>query len=151
MARDGYLFYSENFSIQKNTVGKPILLEVPLQKIAVGKKVVLKNIFFDTNKFDLKPESKTELEKIIDFLIENPKVSIELSGYTDNVGDDAYNLELSKNRAKEVYKYLVTNKISPSKLSFKGYGKTNPMSTNSTEEGRANNRRTEFLITKVGE
>ncbi|OAQ39594.1 hypothetical protein A5893_08350 [Pedobacter psychrophilus] len=151
VARDGYLFYSENFSIKKNTVGKPILLEVPLQKIAVGKKVVLKNIFFDTNKFDLKPESKTELEKMIDFLIENPKVSIELSGYTDNVGDDAYNLELSKNRAKAVFNYLVNNKIAANRLSFKGYGKTNPMSTNSTEEGRANNRRTEFLITKVGD
>ncbi len=151
VARDGYLFYSENFSIKKNTVGKPILLEVPLQKIAVGIKVVLKNIFFDTNKFDLKPESKTELEKMIDFLTENPKVSIELSGYTDNVGDDAYNLDLSKNRAKAVFNYLVNNKISPNRLSFKGYGKTNPMSTNSTEEGRANNRRTEFLITKVGD
>ena len=151
VARDGYLFYSENFSVKKNAVGKPILLEVPLQKIAVGKKVVLKNIFFDTNKFDLKPESKTELEKMIEFLTENPKVSIELSGYTDNVGDDAYNLELSKNRAKAVYNYLVTNQISPSRLSSKGYGKTNPVATNSTEEGRANNRRTEFLITKVGE
>jgi outer membrane protein OmpA-like peptidoglycan-associated protein/tetratricopeptide (TPR) repeat protein len=151
VARDGYLFYSENFSIKKNTVGKPIFLEVPLQKIAVGKKVVLKNIFFDTNKFDLKPESKTELEKMIEFLSENPKVSIELSGYTDNIGDDAYNLELSKNRAKAVFNYLVTNKISPNRLSYKGYGKTNPMATNNTEDGRANNRRTEFLITKVGE
>jgi outer membrane protein OmpA-like peptidoglycan-associated protein len=151
VARDGYLFYSENFSIKKNTVGKPIFLEVPLQKIAVGKKVVLKNIFFDTNKFDLKPESKTELEKMIEFLLENPKVSIELSGYTDNIGDDAYNLELSKNRAKAVFNYLVANKILPNRLSYKGYGKTNPMATNGTEDGRANNRRTEFLITKVGE
>jgi outer membrane protein OmpA-like peptidoglycan-associated protein len=151
VARDGYLFYSENFSIKKNTVGKPIFLEVPLQKIAVGKKVVLKNIFFDTNKFDLKPESKTELEKMIEFLLENQKVSIELSGYTDNIGDDAYNLELSKNRAKAVFNYLVANKILPNRLSYKGYGKTNPMATNGTEDGRANNRRTEFLITKVGE
>ncbi|MBK0382563.1 PD40 domain-containing protein [Pedobacter sp. SD-b] len=150
VSKNGYLFYSGNFSVIKNAVGKPILLQVPLQKIAIGKKVILKNIFFDTDKYNLKPESKTELEKIIDFLKENPKVSIELSGYTDNTGDDAHNLELSKNRAKAVYKYLISNQISADRLSYKGYGKSSPMSDNDTEEGRANNRRTEFLITKTG-
>src|SRR5690606_1793512 len=63
VSKDGYLFYSENFSVEKNQIGKPILLEVPLQKIAVGKKVVLKNIFFDSNKYDLKSHSKIELQK----------------------------------------------------------------------------------------
>jgi outer membrane protein OmpA-like peptidoglycan-associated protein len=151
VSKKGYLFYSENFSVVKNKVGKPIILEVPLQNIAVGKKVVLKNIFFDTNKFDLKPESIAELSKIIEFLEENPKVEIELSGYTDNVGDDNYNLDLSQNRAKAVYDYLIANKIRANRLSYKGYGKTSPVSDNKTEEGRANNRRTEFLIKKIGE
>lgn len=151
VSKKGYLFYSENFSIEKNKVGKPIILEVPLQKIAVGKKVVLKNIFFDTNKYDLKSESVAELAKIIEFLNENSKVEIELSGYTDNVGDDGYNLNLSQNRAKAVFDYLKINGIDAARLSYKGYGKASPVAENTTEEGRANNRRTEFLIKKISE
>jgi outer membrane protein OmpA-like peptidoglycan-associated protein len=151
VSKKGYLFYSENFSVEKNKVGKPIILEVPLQKIAVGKKVVLKNIFFDTNKYDLKPESVAELAKMIEFLNENTKVEIELSGYTDNVGDDSYNLNLSQNRAKAVYDYLKNNGININRLNYKGYGKANPVADNKTEEGRANNRRTEFLIKKISE
>ena len=151
VSKKGYLFYSENFSVEKNKVGKPIILEVPLQKIAVGKKVVLKNIFFDTNKFDLKTESVAELAKMIEFLNDNPKVEIELSGHTDNVGDDNYNLNLSQNRAKAVFNYLKNNGINIDRLSYKGYGKSNPVADNKTEEGRANNRRTEFLIKKISE
>ncbi len=150
VSKDGYLFYSENFSIEKNQIGKPIILEVPLQKIAVGKKVVLKNIFFDSNKFDLKPQSKAELQKLIDFLKENPKTEIQISGHTDDIGDDQSNLVLSQNRAKAVYKYLVEHDVEAKRLSFKGYGEVSPMADNNTEEGRANNRRTEFIITGVG-
>lgn len=150
VSKDGYLFYSENFSILKNQIGKPIILEVPLQKIAVGKKVVLKNIFFDSNKFDLKPQSKTELQKLIDFLKENPKTEIQISGHTDDIGDDQSNLILSQNRSKAVYRYLVEHDIEAKRLSFKGYGEASPMADNTTEEGRANNRRTEFIITGIG-
>jgi outer membrane protein OmpA-like peptidoglycan-associated protein/tetratricopeptide (TPR) repeat protein len=151
VSKKGYLFYSENFSVQKNIVGKPIILDVPLQKIAVGKKVVLKNIFFDTNKFNLKQESVAELAKMIEFLQENTKVEIELSGHTDNLGDTNYNVNLSQNRAKAVFDYLINNGIEAKRLSFKGYGKSLPVADNSTEEGRANNRRTEFLIKKIAE
>ncbi len=151
VSRDGYLFYSENFSIEKNQTGKPLVLDVPLQKIAKGKKVVLKNIFFDTNKFDLKTESKTELKKLIDFLKENPKVAIEISGHTDIVGDDQLNLVLSQNRAKSVYNYLIAHDVDAKRLSYKGYGKTSPLADNNTEEGRALNRRTEFIITRIGD
>lgn len=151
VSKDGYLFYSENFSVVKNQIGKPIILEVPLQKIAVGKKVVLKNIFFDSNKFDLKTQSKAELYKLINFLIENPKTQIQISGHTDDVGDDQSNFILSQNRSKAVYKYLVAHGIDAGRLSFKGYGETTPIADNTTEDGRANNRRTEFTITSIGE
>jgi outer membrane protein OmpA-like peptidoglycan-associated protein/Tol biopolymer transport system component len=150
VSKDGYLFYSENFSVEKNQIGKPIILEVPLQKIAIGKKVVLKNIFFDSNKFDLKSESKTELQKLIEFLKENPKTEIEISGHTDDIGNDQSNLILSQNRSKAVYKYLVEHGIDEKRLSYKGYGESSPMADNTTEEGRANNRRTEFIITGMG-
>ena len=151
VSKDGYLFYSENFSIEKNQIGKPIIIEVPLQKIAIGKKVVLKNIFFDSNKFDLKPASKTELQKLIEFLKENPKAAIEISGHTDDIGNDQSNLILSQNRSKAVYNYLVSNDIDSKRLTYKGYGESTPMADNNTEEGRANNRRTEFIITSIGE
>ncbi|WP_017257741.1 OmpA family protein [Pedobacter arcticus] len=150
VSKDGYLFYSENFSIEKNQIGKPIIIEVPLQKIAIGKKVVLKNIFFDSNKFDLKPASKTELQKLIEFLKENPKTEIEISGHTDDIGNDQSNLILSQNRSKAVYNYLISNGINSKRLTYKGYGESTPMADNNTEEGRANNRRTEFTITSIG-
>lgn len=149
VAKDGYLFYSENFSLEKYKPGVPILLEVPLQKIAVGKKVILKNIFFDTNKFDLKPYSLSELEKLISFLKDNPNIKIEIDGHTDNVGNDDANMLLSLNRAKAVYDFLIQQKIEQSRLTYKGYGETMPVADNGLADGRASNRRTEFLITEV--
>ncbi|MFC5284793.1 OmpA family protein [Pedobacter alpinus] len=151
VAKEGYLFYSENFSIEKNQIGKPIILDIPLQKIAIGKKMVLKNIFFDSNKFDLKDESKTELQKLIEFLKENPKTQIQISGYTDNIGDDQSNLILSQNRSKAVYTYLIEHDVNAKRLSFRGYGATSPIADNKTADGRALNRRTEFLITGISE
>src|SRR5690606_38391591 len=103
----GYLFYSENFSIERYKPGVPVILEVPLQKIEVGNKVVLKNIFFDSNQFLIKDESKPELAILIDFLNENPGVKIEIRGHTDNIGNDQSNLILSQNRSKAVFNYLV--------------------------------------------
>lgn len=148
VSKEGYLFYSKNFTLNTNLSDKPFDIGVPLQKIKVGGLVVLNNIFFDTNKFNLLPESMVELEQLITFLNTNPKISIEISGHTDNLGDDGSNLTLSENRAKTVYNYLIANRISPSRLSFKGYGETLPVAENNTEEGRKNNRRTEFKITK---
>ena len=148
--KKGYLFYSENFSLEKpETVDKPFKLSIPLHKIEVGKMVVLKNIFFETNKFDLLPESKAELQEMISFLNSNPTVSIEIGGHTDNVGDEKANQTLSENRANTVYKYLISNKINLSRLTFKGYGESSPMAENTSEDGRQKNRRTEFKIVKL--
>lgn len=124
------------------------MIEIPLQKIEIGGMVVLNNIFFESNKFDLLPESKAELQQLIGFLKENPAISIEIGGHTDHIGDDGSNLTLSENRAKTVYNYLINNKIPAKNLSFKGYGEAQPLSDNSTEESRKNNRRTEFKIIK---
>lgn len=108
--------------------------------------MVLKNIFFELDSYELKPESKLELAKLIQFLNQNPKVSIEIGGHTDNQGSKAYNLTLSENRSKTVYEYLIQNGIKASRLTYKGYGLNQPIDTNETPEGRANNRRTEFKI-----
>ena len=146
IAKEGYLFYSENFSLKGHEPKKPFIADVALSPIEIGKKVVLKNIFFDTNKYQLEDQSKAELQIIAEFLIANPGVKIEISGHTDNLGSDVANQTLSENRAKSVYQYLVSNNTNPAKLVHKGYGKTQPIATNTTEEGRALNRRTEFKI-----
>ncbi len=145
----GYLFYSENFSVERYKPGEPVILEVPLQKIEVGNKVILKNIFFDSNKFEIKEESRPELAILIDFLSENPGVKIEIRGYTDNIGNDQSNLILSQNRAKAVYNYLIKEGVNTERLTFKGFGEKEPVADNNTISGRANNRRTEFIITEI--
>jgi outer membrane protein OmpA-like peptidoglycan-associated protein/tetratricopeptide (TPR) repeat protein len=146
ISKSGYLFYSENFSLAGQGTKNPFNIAVLLEPIAVGSKTILKNIFFDTNRFDLKPESMSELQKLIDFLTVNPTLKIEISGHTDNVGNDQANQTLSENRAKSVYQYLVNHGIGPDRLVFKGYGKTQPLVPNSTDDNKAQNRRTEFKI-----
>lgn len=147
ISKSGYLFYSENFSLVGHETKNPFNITVFLQPIEVGNKVILNNIFFDTNKFDLKPESIAELQKLVEFLNVNPTVHIEISGHTDNVGNDQLNQTLSENRAKAVYQYLISSQVNPARLVFKGYGKTQPIAPNTTDEGRQKNRRTEFMIT----
>ena len=146
ISKSGYLFYSENFSLIGYKAKNPFNISVSLSPIEIGNKVILKNIFFDTNKFDLESESKSELLKLIEFLTANPTVHIEISGHTDNVGPDQINQTLSENRAKSVYQYLITNGIVAGRLVYKGYGKTQPIAPNDTDEDRAKNRRTEFKI-----
>jgi outer membrane protein OmpA-like peptidoglycan-associated protein len=146
IAKDGYLFYSGNFSLVGHETKNPFNITVYLQPIEVGNKVILKNIFFATNKFDLKDESRAELQKLIDFLNLNATVKIEISGHTDNVGSDQANSVLSENRAKSVYQYLVANGIKAERLTFKGYGETQPIAPNDNDAGRSQNRRTEFKI-----
>lgn len=147
VSKEGYLFYSENFSLDKpGTQAEPFHIKVGLEKIKPGAKAVLKNIFFESGKSELLPQSETELQQLISFLNINPKISIEIAGHTDNVGDDESNQTLSENRAKTVYAYLLNRQINPKRLSYKGYGETAPAADNSTEEGRQANRRTEFKI-----
>ncbi len=147
ISKDGYLFYSENFKLSGvHPNSDPYLKDVPLQPIKVNETVVLKNIFFDTDKYDLKPESTTELERLKALLLKNPKLKIEIDGHTDNVGEAAYNQVLSENRAKAVYTYLIEHGIAKERLSYKGFGETMPINTEDSDKGRALNRRTEFRV-----
>jgi len=146
ISKDGYLFYSENFSLVGHEPNNPFNITVLLEPIEIGNKTVLKNIFFDTNQFEIKPDSKPELQKLIDFLTVNPSLHVEISGHTDNVGNDQANQTLSENRAKAVFAYLINNKIDPARLVYKGYGKTQPIAPNDTEDNKSRNRRTEFKI-----
>lgn len=145
--KQGYLFFSDRFLVQGTTADSTYKKDIALQPIEANASIVLNNVFFDINKFDLKPESYIELDKLIQFLNDNPGVTIEISGHTDNAGKPADNKLLSENRAKRVVAYLQYKFISPKRLSYAGYGETRPVADNITEAGRAQNRRTEIRIT----
>jgi hypothetical protein len=149
VSRDGYLFYSDHFPLSGiNTSLDPVLKNIPLEPVAVGNSMILRNIFFDTDQYVLKPESFPELNKLTDFLEKNPALRIEIGGHTDDQGTDDYNAELSLNRAKSVNNYLVNAGIAQERMSYKGYGESKPVKPNDTEAGRAENRRTEITIVK---
>ena len=104
-------------------------------------------VFFDFDESDIKPEFKPMFDNAVHVLNLNPNLTVEIQGHTDDIGKEEYNLKLSENRAQEVKKYLVKQGIDPSRLTIKGFGKSNPAETNDTEEGRAYNRRVFFKRT----
>jgi outer membrane protein OmpA-like peptidoglycan-associated protein len=108
--------------------------------------VVLKNLFFKWNSAVIEPESEPALNELHQFLSENPEIRINIIGHTDNTGTDAYNLTLSVERAQSVVDWLVEKGISTDRLDSEGRGEAEPVDSNDTEEGRANNRRVEFVI-----
>jgi OmpA-OmpF porin, OOP family len=144
--RRGYLFNSSNFKYSDVTRFEPISMDIQLEPASKGSKVVLNNIFFDTDKHELKETSVTELQKILRFLTENPQIRIQISGHTDNTGNATYNQQLSEKRAQSVFNYLVINGLDTKRISWVGHGQTQPKASNETEEGRQLNRRIEFTI-----
>jgi len=144
--RRGYLFNSSNFKYSDVTRFEPISMDIQLEPASKGSKVVLNNIFFDTDKHELKETSVTELQKILRFLTENPHIRIQISGHTDNTGNASYNQKLSEKRAQSVFNYLVTNGLDTKRITWIGHGQTQPKASNDTEEGRQLNRRIEFSI-----
>ena len=126
----------------------PVIKNIVLSQIEVGVTVRLKNIYFDFDKTTLKSESFVELDKVVDFLKQNPSVEIEIAGHTDSKGADTYNQSLSQGRSQSVVDHLVSEGIDVSRLTAHGYGESKPLESNDTEEGRANNRRVEFTVLK---
>ncbi len=143
---EGFLFHSENFDIPATTGYQEIVKDILLNKLAVGQKVILRNIFFDYGKSTLRPESFAELDRLVNLLNEFPKMRIEISGHTDNRSSLQFNQKLSESRAKAVVDYLISKGISESRLEYKGYAFLQPIATNDTEEGRQQNRRVEFKV-----
>ena len=145
--RSGYLFNSMNFNLPEFNKYQEIDTHILMVKGAIGSKVILKNIFFDVNKSELKPESLSELENIRDLLARHPHWNIQINGHTDNVGPAEVNRALSLKRAQSVVAYLIQQGISPARLRAKGFGSEKPLVSNDDEkEGRQINRRTEIEI-----
>jgi outer membrane protein OmpA-like peptidoglycan-associated protein len=147
VSREGYVFYSDNFTLQGSyQVDSPFLKDVPLQPLKVGNRIVLRNVFYETDSYALRKESTAELNKVVRLLQAHPDIKIEISGHTDNTGNPDYNQKLSENRAQTVADYLISSSIDPERIVARGYGMKLPVAANNTEEGRAQNRRTELLI-----
>jgi len=144
IASKGYLFYSENITLE--SVKSKIT--APLEPLMVGKAVVLKNVFFDVDSDILKEASKTELLTIVEFMKQNPTIHFEVGGHTDNTGTKAHNIELSTKRAKAVRTFITSYGIDENRLSYKGYADNKPVVANTNDINRAKNRRTELIITK---
>lgn len=147
-----YLFQSINLNVPSKTDYREVKKDIVLEKIKLGVKITLNNIFFDSGKSDLRPESNSELEKMYKLMMENPSIRFEISGHTDNKGKDALNIKLSQARAQAVVNYLVKKGISKKKLIAKGYGKSQPVFSNNNPDGSPNednmqkNRRVEMKV-----
>ncbi|NLI87376.1 MAG: OmpA family protein, partial [Bacteroidales bacterium] len=143
----GYLFYSENFNLKGlYSFDKPYHLDVLLKPVRQGEVTIMRNVFFETDSYELLPESTVELDRVVETLSQNPTIKVEIGGHTDNQGAPDYNQKLSERRAKSVVDYLLSKSVSPERVSWKGYGESQPVAPNSSTEGRAMNRRTELKI-----
>jgi flagellar motor protein MotB len=141
-----YMLYLDVLDLSKESYHKEIIRNFQLEPIEVGAKMILKNIFFEFGKSTLKPESFIQLDNVVLLMKTTPGLRIEISGHTDNVGSAKANQKLSEDRAKAVVDYLISRGVDLVRLEFKGYGFTQPVASNSTPDGRAQNRRVEFKI-----
>ncbi|MBR7721691.1 OmpA family protein [Hymenobacter properus] len=131
-----------------NDVQLPVTLT--LNKIILAKAIEVKDIFYDYNKYNIRPDAAIRLDTLVQTLVDNPKISIELSSHTDSRGKDAYNMKLSQQRAEAAVAYIVSKGISKSRITAKGYGETRPVVPNAkTEAEYQRNRRTEFKVTRI--
>ncbi len=146
--KEGYAYETKYIDSKDTTASIKHEVDFAISPIEEGKSYKLNDIYFETNSFDLNQESKLVIDAFVDFLTDNPSVVVQIQGHTDNIGKDVDNMTLSENRAKSVYDYILSNGIEGSRLTYKGYGKTKPVETNDSEEGRSKNRRTVFVIIK---
>lgn len=148
--KPGYYSVSKEIDLGAENIYKELTEDIILVSLKSLRETAIKlnNIYFDFDKYELKPESFVELDRVYKFMSENPDVKIELSAHTDSKGSDQYNLSLSQKRAESVVNYLVSKGIISERMIAKGYGKSQPVASNDTEEGRAQNRRVEMKIIK---
>lgn len=143
---DDYAYTSKYISKQDSVYDKPATVNFEVEPIVVGAPYRLNDIYFAYGKYDLTTESKRIIDDFVEYLKDHTNFQLAIHGHTDNVSDDTFNQVLSENRAKSVYDYMVQEGVPASNLSYKGFGESKPIASNATEEGRAKNRRTEFVI-----
>lgn len=142
----GFYSVNENLDLTQITESQTIHKDIYLLPLEIGQNIRLNNIFFERGKYNIKPESIHELNRLVKLLKDNPEMKIEIAGHTNNLGPAEANRILSENRANEVKKYLVSQRIGSERIRIVGYGASRPIGDNSTEEGRTLNQRVEFMI-----
>ncbi|MFN8356740.1 MAG: OmpA family protein [Spirosomataceae bacterium] len=142
----GYGFFVRPFKPDSSEAFKDRVKRIPLSLLKKDEVVALNDITFETGKADLKPDSFEELDRLVTLMKDNEKIQVELSAHTDDVGNDDTNLKLSEKRAKSVMDYLVSKGIKADRMTSKGYGETQPLVPNDSDENRAKNRRVQFKI-----
>ena len=147
--RKGYLFYSSAYALSGAAPDSTYIKNIALEPIKLASNFVFTQVLFDNNSYALLPASLPELNKLVQILEENPGMHIQISGHTDNIGKAADNLTLSTSRAKAIVQYVSSKGIATERLTYKGFGSSEPIATNETAAGRALNRRTSFTITKL--
>jgi len=145
VSKPGYLFQSLHFNDEQQGPDA-VVIDIDLEPVKAGASMILNNIFFETDKYDLKPNSLTELNKVVRFLKESTSVKIEIAGHTDNVGAEDYNKQLSLKRANAVAEYLIRSGVKEEQVTQKGYGASNPIRPNDSDVNRGFNRRIEIRV-----
>jgi outer membrane protein OmpA-like peptidoglycan-associated protein len=156
VTKEGYLSAELSFNTLnvKSKPGDTIIFKqkVILSKIFKDVEIVLDNIYYDFDKWDIREDARPTLDSLTQILKQNPNISIELASHTDCRGNDQYNQTLSQRRAESVVQYLISKGINPGRLTAKGYGESEPVETceceKCTEEQHQRNRRTTFKIVK---
>lgn len=143
---NGFLPVSNEFSLEKQDEYQEKEVNLYLVPIEKDAKITINNVYFDTDKFDLRPESFVELDQLTRILLDNSAIKVEIAGHTDDVGNNEHNMKLSENRAKSVVNYLISQGVPGDRLVAKGYGELNPVVENKDTQSRQKNRRVEFII-----
>jgi len=144
--RENFLSENRNLDTDKYETNATVNRDLFLVPVEIGESLVLNNIFFEFDRATLQKESYAELNRVLPFFSQYPNLKIEIAGHTDNVGSDAYNQKLSEERAQAVMDYLISQGVSSGNITSQGYGESEPVATNETDEGRQENRRVEFRI-----
>ena len=144
--KDGYFYNSTTIKANDTKYEGVAKVNFGLQELKQGGSYKIKNLFFNNNSSEITADAALELLNLVVFMNENADVNIEVSGHTDNVGNDAANLSLSTNRSKAVHEFLIAHDIAGNRVRYRGYGETKPVATNESEDGRAMNRRTEVTV-----
>jgi outer membrane protein OmpA-like peptidoglycan-associated protein len=143
---DNYLAENQNISTENRVINDVIERDLYVVPLEVGQSIRLNNIFFDFAKATLRNESFNELKRIFPYFEKFPNLKIEISGHTDAIGSDVANINLSDARANSVREYLTRNGVRIDKVEAVGYGESEPVASNDTDEGRQYNRRVEFKV-----
>lgn len=149
--KKGYLYSDFHFQTEVNSVIAPDTITIVLFPVETGKSLVLKNIYFEVDSYDINDKSLSEIQNVYQLMNENPRIIVEISGHTDSTGSLSYNKKLSDHRAKAVYQKLISMGVNSNRLSYKGYADTQPLLSDTSESAMQSNRRIEFRILKLGD